>query len=60
MTYIYICTCRIIEVEPSVNTSSGGEIVQVLDNRIIGRIEQKSDGPSSSISPGKFCYYSMI
>ena len=45
--YVCILTPRIIEVEPSVNINEGrgGDIVQVLDNRIIGRIEQSEEKP---------------
>lgn len=34
---------RIIEVEPSVNINEGrgGDIVKVLDNRIIGKVDQR-------------------
>ena len=39
-----VCMCsRIIEVEPSVNINEGrgGDIVKVLDNRIIGKVDQR-------------------
>ena len=41
---ITVCLCsRIIEVEPSVNINEGrgGDIVKVLDNRIIGKVDQR-------------------
>ena len=40
---LYVYVPRIIEVEPSVNINEGrgGDIVKVLDNRIIGKVDQR-------------------